>query len=587
MKLNKLFQEIRYGPPGNQILNSHWLADPYVEKNNPSAKTKTNILFTNTTMNKITFLTGRLSKALAVIMTLALSTSSVLAADVLIYSNEVLEENSNDMILDFDDTGGDVTIQFGNTLGEQLLWDNTAGQFVFTDDLAIEGNTFTLDSDNTGAGANVEIVAEQGSDNDGTLRYNATTNRWEISNDGGAFSALQTAGSTDADTLDSLDSTQFLRSDTSDSFTSGTLTFNAGTTLDVDGTADFSGATDIILPNTESNTFILDNDDTGGDVVLQFGNTLNETLTWDNANSRFNLSDDINIEGNITLTGTVDGVDVAVLDTTVTGHLDGGASKHDATEVDFEKADGNKKVVQAGSDNVETALNDIDEAIGNQTYTNDNVVTDNQTATASIDAIDTAIGDRAYTNDNVVTDGESITASIDALDSALGNSTKTMAITMNDLTVVEDGSNNRANIYNGNDTANSHQYYTVKSRQAALNDLDVKVKVLIPQDFVNFTGNAGDLSFYYKNTGVNNTDSKIDILVEDDDGDDAFTAADGQNLFNTGWTEYTDEFDGAGFDPSAGEYIYITLRGYASRAAGTYQQPYMGEIVLKYTGSND
>ena len=53
-----------------------------------------------------------------------------------------------------------------------------------------------------------------------------------------------------ADLLDSLDSTQFLRSDTSDSFTSGTLTFSSGTTLSlatdstlsVAGTASFTGS---------------------------------------------------------------------------------------------------------------------------------------------------------------------------------------------------------------------------------------------------------------------------------------------------------------------------------------------------------
>jgi len=38
-----------------------------------------------------------------------------------------------------------------------------------------------------------------------------------------------------ADQLDSLDSLQFLRSDTSDNYTSGTLAFNSGTTLDVNG----------------------------------------------------------------------------------------------------------------------------------------------------------------------------------------------------------------------------------------------------------------------------------------------------------------------------------------------------------------
>lgn len=37
----------------------------------------------------------------------------------------------------------------------------------------------------------------------------------------------------------------------------------------------------------------------------------NESLTWNHANSRFNLSDDLNVDGNITLTGTVDGRDIA------------------------------------------------------------------------------------------------------------------------------------------------------------------------------------------------------------------------------------------------------------------------------------
>lgn len=67
-----------------------------------------------------------------------------------------------------------------------------------------------------------------------------------------------------------------------------------------------------------------------------------------------------------------------------------------------------------------TALNNLNDAIGDRSYTNDNVVTDGQSVAASIDAIDSAIGDRTYTEDNVVTDGQTLTASIDALDVALG-----------------------------------------------------------------------------------------------------------------------------------------------------------------------
>ncbi len=47
---------------------------------------------------------------------------------------------------------------------------------------------------------------------------------------------------------------------------------------------------------TASNTFVLDDDDTGGDVVLQFGSTLSETLSWDSANSEFSLTDNLDID---------------------------------------------------------------------------------------------------------------------------------------------------------------------------------------------------------------------------------------------------------------------------------------------------
>lgn len=49
---------------------------------------------------------------------------------------------------------------------------------------------------------------------------------------------------------------------------------------------------------------------------------------------------------------------------TLTAHLNGGANKHDATEIDYERANGSKKNIQAGSDAVEAALTDLDDAIG-------------------------------------------------------------------------------------------------------------------------------------------------------------------------------------------------------------------------------
>lgn len=42
-------------------------------------------------------------------------------------------------------------------------------------------------------------------------------------------------------------------------------------------------------------------------------------------------------------------------------HTDGGPSKHDATEIDYERADGSRNSIQVNSDNVEAALSDLDD----------------------------------------------------------------------------------------------------------------------------------------------------------------------------------------------------------------------------------
>lgn len=77
----------------------------------------------------------------------------------------------------------------------------------------------------------------------------------------------------------------------------------------------------------------------------------------------------------------------------INAHLDGGANKHDATEIDYERVDGSKKNIQAASDDVESALTDLDDAIGaldatptNYTATDPSIVADH------LAGLDTAVG---------------------------------------------------------------------------------------------------------------------------------------------------------------------------------------------------
>ena len=105
----------------------------------------------------------------------------------------------NDLVLDANDGGGNIDITFGAINNERLRWSTTNSRFEFNDelrvsDLYVDGADIWLDDDNAGVGNNIDIIATQGTDNDGALRYNATGNEWTLSNDGGAYQTIATGG---------------------------------------------------------------------------------------------------------------------------------------------------------------------------------------------------------------------------------------------------------------------------------------------------------------------------------------------------------------------------------------------------------
>ena len=107
---------------------------------------------------------------------------------------------------------------------------------------------------------------------------------------------------------------------------------------------------------------------------------------------------DIDIEFN-----TVNGVDPGQTATDLTAHLNGEASKHDATEIDLELADGSKHNIQAASDDVEKAITDLDDAIGALDATPDNYTPSSPGIVAShLEAIDGVLlnisNTRTFTN---------------------------------------------------------------------------------------------------------------------------------------------------------------------------------------------
>lgn len=96
--------------------------------------------------------------------------------------------------------------------------------------------------------------------------------------------------------------------------------------------------------------------------------------------------------------------------------------------------------INLNNPDVETAVTDLQTAVGNRLYSENNYVVDNESLTSSIDSLDIALKDVAdalttaqtnisnlqinlgnlqYTNNNFLADGESVTASLDKLDDFL------------------------------------------------------------------------------------------------------------------------------------------------------------------------
>lgn len=123
-------------------------------------------------------------------------------------------------------------------------------------------------------------------------------------------------------------------------------------------------STSVIPSGTDEDNFIIDNDNSSvTSIGLQFGNTLGKLLTFDIASGYFNFNDDVNIEGDLTITGTVDGYDVSDLGDAVNDILDG----EDRAKVLNSQFDGSSYVGD-GTDNIGRLYLDNDNTANENYY---------------------------------------------------------------------------------------------------------------------------------------------------------------------------------------------------------------------------
>jgi|GEM_PF-2008062 len=211
--------------------------------------------------NKIKYLVSLLMAA-----TLFLGMTGTASASILFQDDTFATVESDAINIGSNDAGAvNTSIKFGAdvtaTENGNILWNIGSNSFSFdhtvditgglsaTGDVNFSGATQTRIRENANPATSAACTAVN------ELIINTTLKRVEICTVAG-IAGLATwvalpAG--DASTLGGFTASQFLRSDTTTSYTSGTLTTNAGTTVDVNGVLDASGATRFALPSGDPN----------------------------------------------------------------------------------------------------------------------------------------------------------------------------------------------------------------------------------------------------------------------------------------------------------------------------------------------
>jgi hypothetical protein len=316
---------------------------------------------------------------------------------------------------------------------------------------------------------------------------------------------------------------------------------------------------------TNRDGFTIDNDNSAASTIsLTFGQALAKALTFDIAADRFNFNDDVRIQGNLTVTGLINGVDVTAL----TGAL---------------------RVSSGGGLNAKVSLG---------SYSIGGIRTDYAGSTAALTANTTNYLFFTSTGLTVTTIGFPTDKSYIPLAEAVTNAGSVTIIrdrrTLNrddrensteqvfnpqytNVSLQADATNNVGQLYVSHDTINVRNFYLWTSTNAALQDYDVITRVTLPSDFVRWKAKY-PLIVFYRSTSADNTNNKLDISVFDTNGVPVALSGSTTGLASTSWASTNIEYTGAPPTWTAGQDFLVKFK---LSAKSTFQM-HLGSFKIQY-----
>jgi|GEM_PF-554635 len=322
---------------------------------------------------------------------------------------------------------------------------------------------------------------------------------------------------------------------------------------------------------TNSNFFTIDADSTAAtSITLKFGETLAKTLTYDIVNSRFTFNSSVRVEGNLTVTGLINGVDVSTLATSSDRYLrvssgaglsivvSAGSYRINGTMVNF---------AGTGSMNIRNAATNY--IFLTSTGVNLSVV--GYPATKSFLPLA-----------EVLTSGGTIQSVTDRRILSSDNREEAVQDVLHpefkNASLVGDETSNVGQLMIANDSVSLRNYYSWTSTRTTLQDYDIVVKYRLPAQFIRWTNG---IYVTYRSTTALSADNALEVQVYDTAGAAVTLTGTPTNLASTAWTTAQFQFQGT---PTwtAGQDITIKFKV----SAKNNEQIHLGALQIDYRKFN-
>lgn len=321
---------------------------------------------------------------------------------------------------------------------------------------------------------------------------------------------------------------------------------------------------------TNAGNFIIDADDTEtSEIALVFGESLGKKLTYDLVNTVFRFNDDVEIQGNLVVTGLINGVDINQIQAATSAlnafsggglnlQVSSGSYRLSGTAVDY---DGGTIVLTPST------INYVFFGSGGLTKTTLGFPTDE--SYIAIAEVETSAG-----GITVVRDRRQL-----SVDDRERDRTLTFTPSFEKAAYQGDGADNVGQLTVLHDNITLKNFYAWSSTRETLQDYDILLRIPVTEDFVRFqAGTVNPLTLMYRSTSANAADNKLDIQIYDTNGVPVTLSGAATGLSSTSWSTAQIEFTGT---PTwtPGQDMLIRLKAYAK---DTFQI-HIGTLKLNIT----